>query len=897
MYLMGKLDQKNGEVTSRDDDLLPSEEKLLLQGTALETAANAVVITDANGVILWVNPAFTHVTGYTAGEVVGQTPRLLKSGKHSPEFYKKLWETILAGKTWRGSFTNRRKDGTLYYDEHIITPVRSKGGAITHFIAIMNDVTERRQAEAALRKSEGRFRLLLEQAVDAFFLHDEHGKLLDVNRRACESLGYSREELLKMSVSDVTSLSEEEVKSVWSQLQTASTVTINDYQRCKDGTRVPVEIRVGSVEIDGQKLILGLARDVTERKRAEENNMRSLALLRATLDSTADGILTIGSDRRILSFNETFVKMWGLPANILAANSDDLAIQYVLDQLQMPERFLAKVRHLYDHPLQESFDVLDFKDGRVFERYSRPMLAEGHPIGRVWSFRDVTDRKRAEARIAEQAAFLDKARDAIIVRDLEGKILFWNKGAERVYGWTDQEVLGRNVLEILHTEAKTFEELNGSTINHGEWHGELQHLTKDRGEIITEVRCTLIRDDEGHPKSVLSINTDITEKKKIEAQFMRAQRMESIGTLAGGVAHDLNNILAPIIMSINILRATSANPQTTKILESIEVSAKRGADIVRQVLSFARGLQGERIEVQPRHLLKDLENMIRDTFPKDIRLHFSIPDNIWTIFGDPTQVHQILMNLCVNARDAMPNGGTLTIGVENCELVEQCAAMNLQAKAGRYVNISVTDSGTGIPPELRDKIFEPFFTTKELYKGTGLGLSTVLAIVKSHEGIINVHSEPGKGTTFEVYLPAMKLSAEARKAQSGRVSVPRGNGETVLVVDDEASILTISSETLQAFGYRVLTATDGAEAVGIYSEHKNEIAVVLTDMMMPVMDGPATIRALMQINPAIKIVMTSGFDANDEMAKVSETGVKHFLTKPYSAATLLKTIRTILDEA
>jgi nitrogen-specific signal transduction histidine kinase/CheY-like chemotaxis protein len=395
---------------------------------------------------------------------------------------------------------------------------------------------------------------------------------------------------------------------------------------------------------------------------------------------------------------------------------------------------------------------------------------------------------------------------------------------------------------------------------------------------------------------VLAINTDITEKKKIEAQFMRAQRMESIGTLAGGVAHDLNNILAPIMMSIDVLKEIATEPQAKSILETIEVSAKRGADIVRQVLSFARGLEGERIEVQPKHLLKDLENIIKDTFPKDIRLRFSVPNDIWTILGDPTQIHQVILNLCVNARDAMPDGGALTIGAENCVLDEQYAAMNIQAKPGRYVQIYVADSGTGIPPELIDKIFEPFFTTKDLTKGTGLGLSTVMGIVKSHDGIVNVYSEPGRGTTFKVYLPALETSAEARKEQVEEAILPRGNGETVLVIDDEASILVITSQTLQAFGYRVLTAADGAEGVAVYARHMNEIAVVLTDMMMPVMDGPATIHALMRINPKVRIVAASGLGANGGTAKAVGQGVKHFLTKPYTAGILLRAMREILGE-
>jgi nitrogen-specific signal transduction histidine kinase/ActR/RegA family two-component response regulator len=414
--------------------------------------------------------------------------------------------------------------------------------------------------------------------------------------------------------------------------------------------------------------------------------------------------------------------------------------------------------------------------------------------------------------------------------------------------------------------------------------------------VIVEARWTLVRDPEGNPLSVLAINTDITEEKKIEAQFMRAQRMESIGTLAGGIAHDLNNILLPIMMSIDLLNDIVENPQAKSVLETIRVSAKRGADIVRQVLSFARGQEGERIEIQPKHLLQDLESIVRETFPKDILMHCSVPGEIWGISGDPTQLHQLLLNLCVNARDAMPNGGNLTIIVENTLLDEQYAAMHIQAKVGRYVCISVMDSGVGIPLEIIDKIFEPFFTTNEVGKGTGLGLSTVMAIVQSHSGFVNVYSEPGKGSTFKVYIPAAEASQEGQRDEAVLASPSRGNGETILVVDDEASILTITSQTLQAFGYRTLTANDGAEAVAIYVQYRHKISAVLTDMAMPLMDGAATIRALLKVNPDIKIVAVSGLQSNGSIAKASNAGVRHFLTKPYTAGTLLGILRTILDE-
>jgi len=541
---------------------------------------------------------------------------------------------------------------------------------------------------------------------------------------------------------------------------------------------------------------------------------------------------------------------------------------------------------------------LETKDGR---RVEVEFISNAYMVGQnrfiQCNIRDISERKRAAGQIAEQATLLDQARDAILVRDLKGTILSWNKGAERMYGWARQEIVGGNMSDFYCTDRKKFEEFNRLTIRDGEWHGELRHLTKDGRSIAVEGRWTLIRDDEGNPKSVLIINTDVTEKKNIEAQFMRAQRMESIGTLAGGIAHDLNNILAPIMMAIEILKSTSSDPQAKSILETIEVSAQRGADIVRQVLTFARGIEGERIEVQPKHLLKDLENIIKNTFPKNIRLRLSVPNDTWTILGDPTQVHQILLNLCVNARDAMPDGGSLTIGVENCVIGENEPTMNIPAKAGRYIHISVNDTGAGIPKDILDKIFEPFFTTKDLDKGTGLGLSTVMAIVKSHDGTIKVYSEPGKGSTFNIYLPSMEMSAHAQKEQAYENSMPRGKDETILVVDDEASILAIATQTLQAFGYSVLTASDGAEAIAIFAQHRHNIAAVLTDMSMPVMDGASTINALLRISPTVKIIAASGLGANSTTARGAGPNVKHFLGKPYSAGTLLRVIRAALDES
>jgi len=495
----------------------------------------------------------------------------------------------------------------------------------------------------------------------------------------------------------------------------------------------------------------------------------------------------------------------------------------------------------------------------------------------------------------DQTAFLDRTQDAVVVHDLEGRVLFWNKGAERIYGWNRDETVGRHITERLYIDPTKFREANAITLEKGEWSGDLRHVTKDNRELIMETRWSLLREKDGRPKSVLGIKTDVTEKRKIEVQFIRAQRMASLGLLAGGIAHDLNNVLTPIMLSIDMLKALVKEPGAAPLLETLELSARRGGDIVQQVLSFARGMEGQHIVIQPKYLLREIEQIIKDTFPKDIRLQFHLPHDTWTIMGDPTQIQQVLLNLCVNARDAMPGGGTLAIAAKNCVVDEHYVAMNQQAEPGLYVAISVTDGGTGIPYDIIDKIFEPFFTTKPVGKGTGLGLSSVQAIVKNHDGFINVYSEPGRGTTFKICFPAQAGAADFMNGTLEEISLPRGKGEMILVVDDEPSIIAITRQTLEAFGYRMITATNGAEAVAVYAQNINDVAAILTDLSMPVMDGRATVYALLKINPLAKIIAMSGLDESRSAIMAANAGIKHFISKPYTAGTLLKTLHSVLE--
>ena len=520
--------------------------------------------------------------------------------------------------------------------------------------------------------------------------------------------------------------------------------------------------------------------------------------------------------------------------------------------------------------------------------------ADGKPYQYVAIRSDITERKRAEEQIREQAALLDQAQDAILVRDLDQKILFWNKGAERLYGWTAEEAVGKNAEGLIYRERSPHFETARQTVSEtGEWKGEMHQTRRDGSKIVVASRWTLVRDEDGKANSILIINTDVTEKKHMESQFLRAQRMESIGTLAGGIAHDLNNVLSPILMAIEMLKLQATDETSKKWLEVLRSNALRGADMVRQVLSFARGVEGERVALQPKHLVKEIVKILRETLPKSIEINFNIPDDIWLISADATQIHQVLMNLCVNARDAMLEGGSISIKVDNVVLDENYARMHLEAKPGRFVVIAVSDTGPGMSAEIQNRIFEPFFTTKEMTKGTGLGLSTALTITKSHGGFINVYSELHKGSQFAVYLPAMDTPGLVTPA-AAQTDLPLGNGELILVVDDEESIREITRGTLEAFGYTVLTASDGTEALAIYADRKNDVAVVLTDMVMPFMDGPATIRALHRMNPQVRIIAASGLTAGNKAGEGSLEDVTMFLSKPYTAEKLLKALAQIL---
>lgn len=603
----------------------------------------------------------------------------------------------------------------------------------------------------------------------------------------------------------------------------------------------------------------------------------------------------VSRDMRIIYMNPAGLRLLKAadPASVLGHSPLEFFHPGVHDQIHQ------RVARLMAHPtsVPQNREPMVTVTGEVVPT---DVTASSFPFGDglaiLVTCRDATARARTEEELqASEERYrllFTNNPHPMMVHDTDSfKFLAVNQATVHRYGWSEREFLdGMTIFDI--RPAEDVERLRNDSRHHRfgrELFGLWRHQTRSGELLDVEIVSDSIEWEGRSARLVLA--HDVTERRKLEAQQLRTQRMESIGTLAGGIAHDLNNVLSPILMGVEMLKMDAANPRELATLETIEASARRGAGLVRQVLSFTRGVEGLRVPVRLEPVMAEVVSLIRQTFDRSITLEIEQPTGLWPVNGDATQLHRVLLNLAVNARDAMPGGGILRLQAAN--LTKDRVPERGGDGPENFVVLTVSDTGTGIPRVLQDQIFDPFFTTKEVGKGTGLGLATVQAVVESHGGHINLYSEEGKGSVFRIYLPALTAAGEIAPPTTPP-ALPRGNGELILVVDDESAIRLITSHTLELFGYRVVVAAHGAEAVAIFSERRAEIALVLTDMMMPIMDGVATIKALRTIDPGIRIIAASGLSANGSVAKAASMGITDFLAKPYTVEEMVRLVAKLL---
>ena len=873
------------------------EFKNLILSTQQETSLDGILVVDENGEIISFNRRFVEIWGIPSDVAESKTDeQVLQSVvdklAHPEEFTGKL-EQLYEAREETSQDEIALKDGRTF--DRYSAPMLGAAGQYSGRVWYFRDITKRKQAENALREEEEWFRTVFENASDGLFFLSTSGEIISVNKSFAAVHGYSVAEILKMNLED---LDPQETRQLiperMRRILAGESLTFEVNHRHKQGHLFPLEVTANLVTMGTKKYILASHRDITRRKLAEEALRQSEAALHSVFQSVPVGIC-IMKNRVFERVNDSWCKGIGYPEKSLLGQSPRMLYESDEEYDRVGRELYA---HLQDGRLATTETRLRRCDGAFRDVVmTAALLQAGNPTaGTVVSIHDVTERKRAEEELHLESAALDAAANAIVITNRSGIIQWANPAFTNFTGYAIAEAVGKNPSELVKSgkhEPSFYKNMWDTILGGQVWHGEIINRRKDGSFYTEEMTITPVRDQRGEITHFAAIKQDVTEKKMLESRLLRSQRLESVGRLASGIAHDLNNILAPMLMSAPVLREAISDPDIQQLVDTIESSAVRGAGIIKQLLTFSRGLEGERVPVQLKSLVLDMLNIIRETFPKNIVAAKETPAGAWLVRGDATQLHQILMNLCVNARDAMPNGGKLTLELENVEVNEAVASMNPDACPGRYVALSVTDTGTGISPENLDKIFDPFFTTKEVGQGTGLGLSTVIGIVKSHGGFVQVNSRMGQGTQFKVYLPACDTPKDSEKKLKA-VPLPQGQGELVLLVDDEESIRRVARQALERHGYRMIEASDGMQGLTQYTQHQSEVQLVITDLAMPFTDGLALIHTLRQLNPQVKIIAMSGHQSKASASHLPPKLVQALLTKPFHAADLLQTLQQVL---
>ncbi len=647
--------------------------------------------------------------------------------------------------------------------------------------------------------------------------------------------------------------------------------------------------------IDLQATQATLLQKIADHKLTSEELQTSDDYVQTVIESTVDGILVVDKSGNIKHANNRFMDMWCIPDELRGTDKDEELLKHVVGQLKDPEAFRDKVDTLYKNNI-EDFDVLVFKDGRIFERLSTPIIRHGIYDGRVWSFRDITKRKEAETERVRLMMAIEQAEETIVITDPEGVIQYANPAFERSTGYTCEEAIGQNpsILKSGKHSSNFYEGIWTALRRNEKWSGRIVNRRKDGTLYDEEMTISSVCDDTGITIGYVAVKHDITEEIKLETQLRQSQKMEAVGQLAGGIAHDFNNLLQVILGYGELaLNGVDADSSIHQHLQETLKAAERAKVLVKQLLAFSRRQVLDTKDVDLNDVITDMIKMIRRVIGEHITLDTIVNPELGIVCVDPGQVGQILLNLCVNARDAMPKGGTITIETHNTRIDEAFCKDHPWATEGHYALMSVSDNGCGMSEENIEQIFDPFFTTKDLGEGTGLGLATVYGLVKQHKGLIHVYSEVDKGSTFKVYLPLVESAAlsEGKKP----VKPMPGGTETILLAEDDKFVRDLTVTILENAGYSVLLAVDGEEAMRLFNEHTHEINIAILDVVMPKVGGHAVYEHIQKARPELHVLFSSGYSMSAIHTNFVLAEGLQLLQKPYQREELLSTIRKVLD--
>ena len=758
-----------------------------------------------------------------------------------------------------------------------------------------------RDAEArtvALRESEERFRGVFDRSpIVIGLLAMPDSRLVELNAAGVSAFGYSREESLGRTPPELGWWVDPAQQDAYlARLRTEGSVTgFEAEMRRRHGETFTALLSGCLISIDGQSYLVSSLQDISARKQSEAARDRSLSLMRATLESTADAILVVNGEGRIETYNLNFAEMWGV--DIARAGDREYEaelLRKVLGQLVTPEMFLASVRDLYARSEDEVFDLLQAKDGRVIERFSRPQLLGRQPVGRVWSFRDMTEQRQAEAALRRSEerfrVLADVSPVGIFSSDTRGRTVFVNRRWCEISGLTPEQAVGEGWMAALHPEdrQRVIEGWTEAVRRGGSSSAEFRFVRPDGTvtRLVGQSRVQLHAD--GTVAGFVGTITDVTdlkraeeERKQHEAQMRQGRKMESLGTLAGGIAHDFNNILTGTFGFVDLARLELEPGHPAHAwLDRISTSSQRARELVRQILTFSRKNETERMPQRLQPVVTESMKLLRSTLPPKIELVADVDENTPPVLADSTQIHQVVLNLCTNAWHAMPDGGRIRVALARCTVTPEIAARSADLRPGPWVRLTVADNGSGMDAATLEHIFEPFFTTKGTGLGTGLGLAVVHGIMKSHEGAITVQSTVGAGSTFELYFPIAPDEGESAGIPVGEI--PRGHGERILVVDDDNVCGFAVEKIIESLGYVAKRYNRPEDALAEFTANPDRYDLVVSDLAMPGMDGAELIEHLIRLRPELPVLIITGFIESARQRLLDQSPARAVMRKPVS---------------